>query len=262
MRTDSGDLPTAVLATASSALRRCWTAELSGRLALVEAVDRVELEAVMLTTPRVVVFLDLALRGLNGLDGVSDLHKVNPGARIVLLASAPSDQEAVFALATGARGYCDRDIAPELVTKAAEVVQEGEIWIGRRVERHLLQRITSLTPTCWTRSPPDASPSADWSSSRHASARSHCLSGLARATRRSAGSSASLSQRSRGISPRPSASWRFRIGFAWPLSSLTTPVRGASVDLVRCRLVIPAVQLRVPRRRAAEFHNRERSCPL
>ena len=100
----------------------------------------------MLTTPRVVVFLDLALRGLNGLDGVSDLHKVNPGARIVLLASAPSDQEAVFALASGARGYCDRDIAPELVTKAAEVVQEGEIWIGRRVERHLLQRITWFDP--------------------------------------------------------------------------------------------------------------------
>ena len=148
MRTDSGDLPTAVLATASSALRRCWTAELSGRLALVEAVDRVELEAVMLTTPRVVVFLDLALRGLNGLDGVSDLHKVNPGARIVLLASAPSDREAVFALASGARGYCDRNIAPALVSKAAEVVQEGEIWIGRRVVQHLLWRITSLARTC------------------------------------------------------------------------------------------------------------------
>ena len=147
MRTDNGFLRTAVLATASSALRRRWTAALSGRLALVEAVDRVELEAVMRTSPRVVVFLDLALRGLNGLDGVSDLHRVNSDARIVLLASAPSDREAVFALATGARGYCDRDIAPELVTKAAEVVQEGEIWIGRRVERHLLRRITSLTPT-------------------------------------------------------------------------------------------------------------------
>jgi DNA-binding NarL/FixJ family response regulator len=148
MRTDGGDLRTAVLATASSALRRRWTAELSGRLALVEAVDRVELEAVMLTSQRVVVFLDLTLPGLNGLDGVPDLHQVNPGARIVLLASAPSEREAVFALATGARGYCDRDIAPALVSKAAEVVQKGEIWIGRRVVQHLLRRITSLTPTC------------------------------------------------------------------------------------------------------------------
>ena len=63
MRTDGGELRTAVLATASFALRRRWTAELSGRLALVEAVDRGELEAVMLTSQRVVVFLDLTLPG-------------------------------------------------------------------------------------------------------------------------------------------------------------------------------------------------------
>ena len=66
--------------------------------------------------------------------------------RIVLLASSPSERQAVFALVAGARGYCDRGIAPSLVRKAAEVVQRGEIWIGRHVVPHLVRRITSLTP--------------------------------------------------------------------------------------------------------------------
>ena len=61
----------------------------------------------------------------------------------------------MFALVAGARGYCDRNIAPSQLKKAVEVVQRGEIWIGRHVVPHLLRRITSLTPAG-----PDAGPGA------------------------------------------------------------------------------------------------------
>ena len=100
----------------------------------------------MLTSRPTVVFLDLALRGLSGLDAVPDIQRLNPRARLVLLASSPSAQQAVFAVAAGARGYCDRNIPPALVKKAVEVVQRGEIWIGRHVVPHLLRRITSPAP--------------------------------------------------------------------------------------------------------------------
>ncbi len=100
----------------------------------------------MLTTPQPVVFLDTALPGLHGIDGVPDVQRVNAAARIVVLASAPSERQAVLALVAGARGYCDRNIAPSLVKKAADVVHRGEFWIGRGVVPHLLRRITSLTP--------------------------------------------------------------------------------------------------------------------
>jgi two-component system, NarL family, nitrate/nitrite response regulator NarL len=141
-----GEPPAVVLASSSSALRRRWLEELAGALSLAEAVDRHTLDAVLETSPSTVVFLDLALPGLGGLDGVSDVQRAHPATRIVVLASAPSEGQAVFALVAGARGYCDRNIAPSLVRKAADVVQRGEIWIGRHVVPHLLRRITSLSP--------------------------------------------------------------------------------------------------------------------
>jgi DNA-binding NarL/FixJ family response regulator len=138
---------TVLLASASAGLRRRWAEELTGSLPLIEAIDRESLEVAMLHTPDLVVFLDTALPGLHGVDGVPDVQRVNPSARIVVLASAPSERQAVFALVAGARGYCDRNIAPSLVRKAADVVHRGEIWIGRGVVPHLLRRITSLTPS-------------------------------------------------------------------------------------------------------------------
>jgi two-component system NarL family response regulator len=151
--TQCADPRTALLAASSPALRRRWAAGLEGWPAPVEAADRVELEERMLANRPAVVFLDLALPGLSGLDGVPDIQRLNPRARLVLLASSPSERQAVFALVAGARGYCDRNIAPSQVKKAVEVVQRGEIWIGRHVVPHLLRRISSLTPAG-----PDAGP--------------------------------------------------------------------------------------------------------
>jgi len=144
--TVEGNPLTVLLASASAGIRRRWSEELADSLALIEAVDRESLEVAMLTTGHLVVFLDMALPGLHGVDGVPDVQRVNPSAGIVVLASPPSERQAVFALVAGARGYCDRNIAPSLVRKAAEVVRRGEIWIGRGVVPHLLRRITSLTP--------------------------------------------------------------------------------------------------------------------
>lgn len=138
---------TVLLASASAGVRRRWAEELTDSLLLIEAADRESLEVAMLTNRQLVIFLDTALPGLHGVDGVPDVQRVNPSARIVVLASPPSERQAVFALVAGARGYCDRNIAPSLVRKAAEVVHRGEIWIGRGVVPHLLRRITSLTPS-------------------------------------------------------------------------------------------------------------------
>jgi two-component system, NarL family, nitrate/nitrite response regulator NarL len=155
--TQCADLYTALLAASSAAVRRRWAAGLEGWPPPVEAADRVELEERMLTSRPAVVLLDLALPGLGGLDGVPDIQRLNPAARLVLLASSPSGRQGVFALVAGARGYCDRNITPLLVKKVVEVVQRGEIWIGRDVVPHLLRRITSLTPAG-----ADAGPGGRW----------------------------------------------------------------------------------------------------
>lgn len=143
-RAQRADTWTVLLATASVAVRARLTEGL-GEVSLAVVRDRAALAQGLVDLEPNVVFLDLALPSLNGVEDVPVLQRLCAAARIVVLAPVPSERQAVFALVAGARGYCQRTIAPALARKAADVVQRGEIWIGRGVVRHLLQRIASLT---------------------------------------------------------------------------------------------------------------------
>jgi DNA-binding NarL/FixJ family response regulator len=89
-----------------------------------------------------VVFFDLELPGLGGLDGVSRMQKLHPAARLIALADAPDVGEGMLALLAGVRGYCDKNISARLIRKARTVVLRGEMWITRNVVPLLLKRLT------------------------------------------------------------------------------------------------------------------------
>jgi DNA-binding NarL/FixJ family response regulator len=133
-----------LVASQSAALRKRWSQGLRG-FAIQEADRRETLEHGIVGAGDAVVFVDLTLPGLGGLGGVPAIQRLNPAAKIVLLAGTANEREAVFALVAGARGYCDRNIGPSLVRKATEVVHRGEIWIARRVVPLLLKNLTSLS---------------------------------------------------------------------------------------------------------------------
>jgi DNA-binding NarL/FixJ family response regulator len=135
----------AVVASRVGAVRERWGDGLRRRFDVREVIDRRELEEQIARARPALVFLDRALPGLGGLDGVSALRRLNPPTKIVLLVDAPKERQAVVALVAGACGYCDRDIAPALALKVGEVIERGEIWIGRCVVPHLLDRLISLT---------------------------------------------------------------------------------------------------------------------
>ena len=141
--TERTDLRAVLLGTSCAVLRARWAEGLVNWARLGEASDRSELEHGLGQRQPAVVFVDVALPGLSGLDGLPDVQRLAPEAKFVVLDSAPSERQAVLALVAGARGYCDRNTALPLVRKAIEVVHRGEVWIGRDVVPHLLQRITA-----------------------------------------------------------------------------------------------------------------------
>jgi len=141
---ESQDDCVVLMGSPSALLRRLWGRELRQLGPIAEAADRLTLEQRMLRIHPAVVFLDLDLPGLGGVRQVASIGRLHPAAKIVLLTAAPDEQEAVFALLAGARGYCDRAIRPPLIKKAAEAVQRGEIWIGRRLVPHLVKRLSAL----------------------------------------------------------------------------------------------------------------------
>jgi two-component system nitrate/nitrite response regulator NarL len=134
-----------LIASADARLRNQWGRSLKERFSIAEVGDRAALEKSLADRKPSFLLLDLSLPQIRGLEAISDLQSLSPSSKIILLTSTPDDREAISALKTGVKGYCHRDVAPSLLLKALEVVQKGEIWVGRKIIPNLLEELTSLT---------------------------------------------------------------------------------------------------------------------
>ena len=82
----------------------------------------------------------------------ADLRQVlqtEPGARVVLLSSAPDGREGLSALNDGVRGYTHAYAVPALLQEVALVVAHGGLWVGA----DLLQRLVASTNEALARLP-------------------------------------------------------------------------------------------------------------
>jgi two-component system nitrate/nitrite response regulator NarL len=110
-----------------------------------EATEWEELERAMASVRASVLLLDLALLPPEGIGSISAIQRLSPSTKIILLSSVCDEKEAVSALKSGAKGVCHKDIESSMLKKAIEVVQKGEVWVGRKTISHLLSEIVSLT---------------------------------------------------------------------------------------------------------------------
>lgn len=132
-----------LIAGSSAKLRHQWRQGLPGRRVVHEVAERAELERSLTTLQPAVLFLDLALCTAAGVGEVSALQALSPATKIVLFTENPDPAEGVSVLQVGAKGYCSQEIRPELLEKAVEMVQEGQIWVERSVIPYLLGELAS-----------------------------------------------------------------------------------------------------------------------
>ncbi len=71
------------------------------------------------------VLLDISLPGASGLDVISDLRRLRPSARIMVISVHPPQHFARRALAVGALGYLEKSAPPEEMVKAVTHVLAG-----------------------------------------------------------------------------------------------------------------------------------------
>src|SRR5574344_1249098 len=99
-----------------------------------------------------VVLMDLGLPEMNGLEATIKLKEFAPDIKVIALTSHDREEEVVAALASGANGYCLKDIDP---TKLADVVRDvanGVCWIDSQVANVVLNAFpkpedTTLIPS-------------------------------------------------------------------------------------------------------------------
>ena len=104
---------------------------------------------------KVITLTDLQSLNLSGCEGLlwiscddpewqtklTEVRRMLPSAKVVVLSSAPQEQQGLLALDGGARGYTHSHAIVDVFQEVALVVQHGGLWVGPE----LLQRLVGAT---------------------------------------------------------------------------------------------------------------------
>lgn len=109
---------------------------------LVGEVDdgRQALEAVQKLQPQV-VFMDISMQGLNGLEATARINKQFPSVRVIILSRHDQEEYYWHALKVGAHGYLLKGGSTKELEAALERVMGGEIYLSDEISRRLVKKL-------------------------------------------------------------------------------------------------------------------------
>jgi len=106
-----------------------------------EADDgRQAVELVALHNPDV-VFMDISMHGLNGLEATTRISRDHPKVRVIILSMHQSEEYFWQALRAGAAGYLLKKAATAEISIALEQVLGGEVFLSKEISNRLVQRL-------------------------------------------------------------------------------------------------------------------------
>lgn len=140
----SGDAPAARVALADDhALVRAGMRSLLNSMAQVEVVGEAASgeEALQLAAREQpdIVLMDIAMKGMSGLQAAVRMREQNPGVRVIILSMHAGEEYVLQALRAGAVGYLLKDAAAGELELALRSVMRGESWFSPAVSRQVVE---------------------------------------------------------------------------------------------------------------------------
>jgi DNA-binding NarL/FixJ family response regulator len=89
------------------------------------------------------VFMDITMPGLNGLEATERITKTSPGIKVVILSRHEDEEYYWGALRAGAAGYLLKKAAIAELNSALQRVMGGEIYLSREISSKLLKKFPS-----------------------------------------------------------------------------------------------------------------------
>ncbi|HEX7972892.1 MAG TPA: response regulator transcription factor [Anaerolineales bacterium] len=117
---------------------RALLEELSGVEVVGEASDGREALRLVEEHQPDLVLMDIAMRGLNGLEATSRITKDFPGVRVIILSMHVNEEYVLQALRAGASGYLVKDSAISELELAIKAVTRGETYLSPPVSKHVI----------------------------------------------------------------------------------------------------------------------------
>ena len=128
-----------ILCSPNPTVRQRWKDAL-GHISPLREVDNLDdLKHLLDTGEPVLMLLHLSLPHLEGLIGITALRHAYPQTRLLVFSDRPNDNEGLPLLKEGIYGYCNTYIAPPLLTRAVEAIEEGGVWVGWSLIQRLIQ---------------------------------------------------------------------------------------------------------------------------
>jgi DNA-binding NarL/FixJ family response regulator len=86
-----------------------------------------------------VVLMDIAMKGMTGLEAAARMREQHPGVRVVILSMHAGEEYVLQALRAGAVGYLLKDAATGELELALRSVMRGESWFSPAVSRQVVE---------------------------------------------------------------------------------------------------------------------------
>ncbi|HEY3087935.1 MAG TPA: response regulator transcription factor [Jatrophihabitantaceae bacterium] len=131
---------------------------------MAEAADGAQAVAAVLKYRPDVVLMDIRMPELDGIEATRRILAAGPAVaqvRIIILTTFDLDQYVYAALAAGASGFLLKDVTPEHLVAAVQLVRTGDALLAPSITRRLVER---FAPSSNQRSASPGSPSCDLSS--------------------------------------------------------------------------------------------------
>ena len=135
--------PARILLADDHALVRAGMRSLLGSMADVQVVGEASSgEEALLLAERErpdVVLMDIAMKGMTGLEAAARMHQRQSGVRVVILSMHSGEEYVLQALRAGAVGYLLKDAATSELELALRSVMRGESWFSPAVSRQVVE---------------------------------------------------------------------------------------------------------------------------
>lgn len=115
--------------------------KIPGTLVVGEASDGREALDMVRTLNPAVVFMDISMRGLNGLEATSRIIREFPLVRVIILSMHQNEEYFWQALKFGASGYLLKKAATTELRAALDQVTAGEIYLAKEMSNRLLKKL-------------------------------------------------------------------------------------------------------------------------
>ena len=120
-----------------------------------EAADGKEAVAAVLKHQPDVILMDIRMPELDGLEATRRILASRPGEdmRIIILTTFDLDQYVYAALSAGASGFLLKDVSPEHLIAAVQLVRSGDALLAPSITRRLVERFAGQQPAAAEVSP-------------------------------------------------------------------------------------------------------------